>query len=129
MLNWNSIKLIQLGNYFSSYQLLTTINVFLLTIFQGFDFLTCSPSSKWIPNKLRIVCLIVSHTLFAIYFSQIHMYKSRQSILVSSNVSIFFFNDEAIKDDHINWKKQIRRVVQSIDTFKAQYITYITLIY
>ncbi len=63
------------------------IDVSLLTIFQVFNFLTCSPSSKWIPNKLLITCLIVSHTLFAlcstiaICFSQIHMYKSRQQLI------------------------------------------------
>ncbi len=63
------------------------IDVSLLTIFQVFNFLACSPSSKWIPNKLLIACFIVSHTLFAlcstiaIYFSQIHMYKNRQQLL------------------------------------------------
>jgi hypothetical protein len=63
------------------------IDVSLLTIFQVFNFLTRSPSSKWIPNKLLITCLIVSHTLFAlcstivIYFSQIHLYKNRQQLI------------------------------------------------
>jgi hypothetical protein len=49
--------------------------------------------------------------------------------MVSSNISINFFNDQAIKDDHINWKKKTWGVAQSIDTFQAHYITYIMLIY
>ncbi len=63
------------------------IDVSLLIVFQMFNFLACSPNSKWIPNKLLITCLIVSHTLFAlcstivIYFSQIHVYKSRKQLI------------------------------------------------
>jgi hypothetical protein len=42
------------------------------------------------------------------------------------------YSDEAIKDDHINWKKKKKLNGWHnwlIDTFKAHYITYIMLIY
>jgi hypothetical protein len=63
------------------------IDVSFLTVFQVFNFLACSPNSEWIPNKLLITCLIVSHTLFAlcstivIYISQIHVYKNIQQLI------------------------------------------------
>jgi hypothetical protein len=118
--NYNLLKLIKNLNLFlksrnsllNCNKVIFLIDVSLLTIFQIFDFLTCSPSSKWIPNKLLITCLIISHTLFE--YVQLLQYilpkytctkvDNNYYILVPFNVSINFFNDEAIKDDHINWK-------------------------
>ncbi len=82
------------------------IDVSLSTIFQLFDFLTCSPSSQWIPNKLPIAPYCIPYTICLVfYYCNILLSKYTWCIRIDNNLSILVSSkvSKNLGADMIDW--------------------------